>query len=1681
MPAAAGGDEGVGSAGLCPEASRIEADMTGLEDDKNARIACAREYAACGRRHGEEGRLEEAEECLERAVRMHGVWAQCSDLCGRIAARLEGGGGTADAVVWYGKAVRYADGEEGGAGAPRDAQREKKRRKRRSKWASECIRCWDALVGGAPQLAPGAELDGPYRAAELAAGGDGKRRADLRVQMGDIEMGRGRCGRAAEWYGGALEIDPGSERAALGAGRALEQDGQWALASSQYERAANAIPRLRKECAAGRARCAQALGSAGSPGEALSALESAAELDASHALECARMHHGRGDALARPEREEGGGGDGAAAGGRSPAGDAATAASASAHYASAVEWYRRAAKAGGGAGRTAAEAARGCARCSRELDRMGMAAEALSALEAAADLDASHALKCARMHGRMADALAGRRVRGARGRSGACDASKADPAAGCRREDDASASASAHYASAVEWYRRAAKAGGGAGRTAAEAARGCARCSRELDRMGMAAEALSALEAAADLDASHALKCARMHGRMADALAGRRVRGARGRSGACDASKADPAAGCRREDDASASASAHYASAVEWYRRAAKAGGGAGRTAAEAARGCARCSRELDRMGMAAEALSALESAAEIDSGAYALECGARCMMLADGLAGDGADASRETKKMHNRALAQYKAAAAAGGPGAQRALLGSAAVRMRLGQYDAAAEAFGAAHSLKGGTGSADLRAECVDGICECACMLAVAGDSGGVGRCLELKILAGARNRKKFAQRCSAQGRAEQEAGRHKEAASCFAAALSIGGGTGGGDDAAVRLCLADSLASLGRHDEAIEQCKAIEERGGRHAIKAVFLLAAMHEAAGRIPEASKCLARAAEADPARAADCAQRCSAMGRAEQEAGRHKEAASCFAAALSIGGGAGGGNDAAVRLALADSLASLGRHDEAIGHYRTAAERAGGGDDAAKALMHMADSLASLGRHDEAIGHYRTAAERAGGGDDAAKALMHMADSLASLGRHDEAIGQYEAAAERAGGGDDAARALSCMAAMHGAAGRIPEASKCLARAAEADPARAADCAQRCSAMGRAEQEAGRHEGAASCFAAALSIGGSGVDDAAVRLALADSHRLAGSSADALREYSDVRRSGDAGQRARAYAGLARILAAGSRHVDAAVLACMAAKAADDAPDGAGRAECSAICAECGDAMQRQGLHDGAYACYAMALSIDPGNAGANCGIGEHMARRGLFMDALVRYEAALEEDGDAARALVGAGTALCGLAAGAPPSGESTYGYDDAERMYERALEIDPENFLAHMGAGRACLGQKAEGLENAVSHYCNAATLRPDDRDARMGAGEALRALARFHADRGRPKKAPECYKRAIKHYERAISSSGPRGMLAPGYWKGVCMLHLERDEKKARAFLRDVLGRARPGGSADHDLCGKICDILGEYERACAHYAESAKGSPLYADGFYGAIDRGRIQAGTMAPARGGETGTDGGGAYAASGEPGAGGAQAAYVLDANVIIDCAGDPAPNMDPDVVGAIVRGIRDGDCRLPQAAFDEAYGIMKGRDGGDLGAVLRDWGADLESMGDRRRADQCMKRARGALMTAWLYSSEETKKRWRTRKFGRGRAPYAGGPPAGRDVEILATAAHLADADGAAGTRRVVLVTSDSDFLDFTYHIREALSIDVERPDYAAGLIARAAREREVREGQDGGRRGAA
>ena len=969
MPAAAGGKE---PADLCPKASRIEEGLFGVDGEREARIECAAAYMACGRLHGEGGRLDAANKCFEKAVGLHGMWAECSDSCGEIAARLDSGGRLADAAVWYGRAAGYMDRDQDAGGSP-DPRKEKKRRKRRSRWASECIRCWDALASGASP-APEEGLYAAYEAADVAAGGDIGARARMRVRMGDLELELGRFDGAAEWYGRAMELEPGNKQAALGACKALERGGQWDAALSRYEKTAGAIPLLGRECAAGCARCARALESAGNPAKALSAIESAAVLDPLHALECADMHRKRAGALA-------GGRQGQRQDAEAAEGKEGRADEAAAHYEKAVEWYRRVEEAG--------EAGAECARCARALGRMGLIGKALSAIESAAVLDPLHALECAEMHRRRADVLAGGRRRRMPEADAAAAAAAAADAAGSGRPGDAAA----HYEKAVEWYRRAGKAGGGQVR-AGKAAKGCARCARALGRTGLAGKALSAIEAAAAMDPLHALECAEMHRRRAGAL----VRGRRGtgpdRRGAGGGAEAE----CAAKGGPNDYSSAHYEKAVEWYRRAGKAGGGQVR-GAKAAKGCIQCARALSRRGLAGMAQSAFEAAAKLDGAAHALECGSYCKRLGDTLAKDGNGLSREAKRLYGKALAYYRTAADAGNPDAPRALRDSAAICMSLGQYDRAAGLFGEAYKLGGGGGA--LQAECIDGCCECVLMLAAAGDGKAAARCLELDVLAGPQARSRCAEQCSARGRSEYKEERYEQAASCFEVAASIDGG-----DAGALLGAAGSLARLGRRDEALGQYRAVEKLGGGAGpevqAEAQLGMAGIHEASGRRGEAAACLARAAQADPRRRSECARRCLEMGRAGYGEGWYEQAASCFEAAASIDGG---GADAL--LGAADSLARLERHGEALGRYR-AVEKLGGGagpEVQARALLGAADSLARLGRRDEALGRYR-AVEKLGGG----------------------------------AGPEALAEAQLGMAGLHEASGRRGEAAACLARAAQADP-----------------------------------------------------------------------------------------------------------------------------------------------------------------------------------------------------------------------------------------------------------------------------------------------------------------------------------------------------------------------------------------------------------------------------------------------------------------------------------------------------------------------------------------------------------------------------------------------------------------------------------------------------------------
>ena len=92
--------------------------------------------------------------------------------------------------------------------------------------------------------------------------------------------------------------------------------------------------------------------------------------------------------------------------------------------------------------------------------------------------------------------------------------------------------------------------------------------------------------------------------------------------------------------------------------------------------------------------------------------------------------------------------------------------------------------------------------------------------------------------------------------------------------------------------------------------------------------------------------------------------------------------------------------------------------------------------------------------------------------------------------------------------------------------------------------------------------------------------------------------------------------------------------------------------------------------------------------------------------------------------------------------------------------------------------------------------------------------------------------------------------------------------------------------------------------------------------------------------------------------------------------------------------------------------------------------------------------------------MKAWLYSSENTVGEWckaADRKAAWNYFRYAGGPPSGRDILVLATAIDVYSKP-AADQVGVRLVTQDKDFVVFGHHIESESGIGVVRPGDVEG-----------------------
>jgi tetratricopeptide (TPR) repeat protein len=120
-----------------------------------------------------------------------------------------------------------------------------------------------------------------------------------------------------------------------------------------------------------------------------------------------------------------------------------------------------------------------------------------------------------------------------------------------------------------------------------------------------------------------------------------------------------------------------------------------------------------------------------------------------------------------------------------------------------------------------------------------------------------------------------------------------------------------------------------------------------------------------------------------------------------------------------------------------------------------------------------------------------------------------------------------------------------------------------------------------------------------------------------------------------------------------------------------------------------------------------------------------------------------------------------------------------DAAAKFQKATELDPKIFEAHMNFARITIGFR--GYQDAKAAYEQALSLQPSDFEAQLGLGVALRGLQENA-------KAEEAYEKATKLQPNRPEPYYNLGVLYQDFMNGTA------DEmKKARGYYQEFLSRA------------------------------------------------------------------------------------------------------------------------------------------------------------------------------------------------------------------------------------------------------------------------------------------------
>ena len=221
---------------------------------------------------------------------------------------------------------------------------------------------------------------------------------------------------------------------------------------------------------------------------------------------------------------------------------------------------------------------------------------------------------------------------------------------------------------------------------------------------------------------------------------------------------------------------------------------------------------------------------------------------------------------------------------------------------------------------------------------------------------------------------------------------------------------------------------------------------------------------------------------------------------------------------------------------------------------------------------------------------------------------------------------------------------------------------------------------------------------------------------------------------------------------------------------------------------------------------WADTVAKRPANARAHCYLGDVLAAKGQFAEALSHYEKAIQLElpatarGDRSifgDILVNSGNVLRAL-------GRET----EAVKRYEDALQVDPGLAAAHFNLGGVHL--QAGRLPEAVARFEQALKLDPNYEAAHTSLGSALLLEGRTAE--------------ALSHYEIALrlepSAKAHQNL-------GIALLYV-RQLPEAVAHLEQAV-RLEPESARAHEFLGAALAAQGRKAEAAAHYQRAVQIEP------------------------------------------------------------------------------------------------------------------------------------------------------------------------------------------------------------------------------------------------------------